>query len=89
MQLFPCPFCGPRSESEFLFGGDAGNDRPEGFREVPDAAWASYLHDRNNRRGAANEIWMHMTCGELFRMERDTVHHRVSGSFALGDAVNP
>lgn len=83
MQLFPCPFCGPRSETEFHFGGDAGNHRPEGFRTVTDGEWTAYLHERNNLRGAANEIWMHMTCGEVFRMERDTVHHGIARSFAL------
>ncbi len=85
MQLFPCPFCGPRSESEFHFGGDAGNLRPEGFRAVTDGAWSSYLNDRNNPRGPATEIWMHRTCGEIFRMERDTVNHRVKQSFALAE----
>ena len=84
MQLFPCPFCGPRSESEFHFGGDAGNHRPEGFRTVTDGAWAAYLYERNNLRGAASEIWMHMACGEVFRMERDTVNHRVAEALALG-----
>jgi sarcosine oxidase subunit delta len=84
MQLFPCPFCGPRSESEFHFGGDAGNHRPEGFRAVTDGAWAAYLYERNNLRGAASEIWMHMACGEVFRMERDTVNHRVAEALALG-----
>lgn len=85
MQLFPCPFCGPRSESEFHFGGDAGNHRPEGFRDVTDGVWAAYLYERNNRRGAASEIWMHMACGEVFRMERDTVNHRVAQSVTLGE----
>ena len=85
MQLFPCPFCGPRSESEFHFGGDAGNHRPEGFRTVTDGEWTAYLYERNNPRGAADEIWMHMTCGEVFRMQRDTVHHRVAHSVALGE----
>lgn len=83
MQLFPCPFCGPRSESEFHFGGDAGNHRPEGFRDVTDGEWAAYLYERDNLRGPANEIWMHMTCGEIFQMRRDTVNHRVSQSAAL------
>ncbi|GLU29129.1 sarcosine oxidase subunit delta [Brucella sp. NBRC 12950] len=85
MQLFPCPFCGPRSESEFHYGGDAFTHRPEGFREVSDAEWSAYLHDRKNLRGAANEVWMHMTCGEVFRLERDTVHHAVARSVALMD----
>ena len=83
MQLFPCPFCGPRAESEFHFGGDFGNARPEGFDSVSDAEWASYLHDRNNPKGAASEVWIHMTCGEVFRMERDTVSHAISATSVL------
>ncbi|MGN6144080.1 MAG: sarcosine oxidase subunit delta, partial [Mesorhizobium sp.] len=39
MQLFPCPFCGPRDEAEFHYGGEAGNLRPDG-REVPAERWA-------------------------------------------------
>ncbi len=85
MQLFPCPFCGPRSESEFHFGGDFGNARPEGFRDVPAGDWASYLYTRNNPKGAASEVWMHMTCGEFFRMERDTVTHKVITAGRLQD----
>ena len=73
MQIFSCPFCGPRPEYEFHFGGDLGNARPEGFDTVPDQAWADYLYFRNNPKGAAREVWMHLTCGEVFSMTRDTV----------------
>ena len=83
MQIFPCPFCGPRNETEFRFGGEHGNIRPEGFRSVPDAQWSAYLHDRSNVRGLADEIWVHLSCGEVFRMQRDTVNHEVSKSYAL------
>ncbi len=83
MQLFPCPFCGPRAETEFHFGGDLGNVRPEGFDAVSAERWSDYLYMRNNPKGAANEIWMHMTCGEVFRMERDTVNHSIALSAAL------
>lgn len=84
MQLFPCPFCGLRSENEFHYGGDFGNLRPEG-PDVSDAAWSSYLYARNNPKGAADEIWVHLTCGELFRMQRDTLNHVVAASHALAD----
>ncbi|NKL21269.1 sarcosine oxidase subunit delta [Rhizobium leguminosarum] len=77
MQLFACPFCGLRSETEFHFAGDAGNDRPQGFDAVTAERWSDYLHNRNNPRGPSNEIWIHLTCSEAFRMERDTTHHGV------------
>lgn len=73
MQIFSCPFCGPRPEYEFHFGGDLGNARPEGFEAVTDREWADYLYFRNNPKGMAREVWMHLTCGEMFGMTRDTV----------------
>lgn len=73
MQVFSCPFCGPRPEVEFHFGGDLGNHRPEGFAAISAADWSNYLYFRNNPKGAAEEVWMHLTCGEMFAMARDTV----------------
>lgn len=84
MQLFPCPFCGPREESEFHFGGEAGNLRPDGG-DVTAERWAGYLHMRDNPKGPTREIWMHLTCGEFFAMSRDSVDHKVSGSSVLGE----
>lgn len=81
MQLFTCPFCGPRAETEFHFGGDAGNARPEG--DVAPQVWADYLHIRHNRRGPTREIWMHLPCREVFVMARDTLTHEVAATEAL------
>jgi sarcosine oxidase subunit delta len=82
MQLFPCPFCGPRDETEFFFGGDAGKTRPP--REASEADWARYLHMKKNPKGAARELWIHSGgCGRFFYMERDTVTHVVAGSEAV------
>lgn len=83
MQLFSCPFCGPRDETEFVFGAEAGKTRPEPAPEISAEAWARYLHFGDNPRGATREIWLHLTCGEFFAMERDSVSHRVAGSQAL------
>lgn len=82
MQLFPCPFCGPRDETEFHFGGEADNSRPEG-ENVPARDWAGYLHMRTNSKGATREIWVHLTCGEFFVMERNTIDHVVAASVAF------
>ncbi len=83
MQLFSCPFCGPRDESEFHYGTEAGNVRPDGA-DVPAGRWADYLYMRDNLKGATREVWLHMTCGEFFVMERNTVDHKVDRSIALG-----
>lgn len=83
MQIFSCPFCGPRPETEFHFGGEAGNDRPQGGASVPEGDWAAYLHLRQNPKGASREIWMHRTCREVFVMERDTLTMRAEPGATL------
>lgn len=83
MQLFPCPFCGSRDETEFHFGGEAGKVRPEPAGETDATRWSRYLHVNANPKGATSEIWVHDTCGEFFLMERDTLSHAVTGSKSL------
>lgn len=83
MQLFPCPFCGLRPETEFLFIAEAGKVRPDTTAQISDADWATYLHTQRNEKGTVREVWMHMTCGELFIMIRDSVTMEVLGSEAL------
>jgi len=83
MQIFTCPFCGPRVETEFSFAAEAGKTRPEPAAEVSDDTWAQYLYANANPKGATREIWVHVTCGEYFMMERNSVTHAVAGSILL------
>lgn len=83
MQIFTCPFCGPRDEREFHFAVEAGKERPEPAAEVSDAEWADYLYAVQAPRGAAREVWLHLTCGEYFVMTRDTVTREVTDSAPL------
>jgi sarcosine oxidase subunit delta len=71
MQIFPCPFCGPRDEIEFHYVGEP-KVRPEPAASVGDSAWADYLWFNANRKGVAREVWLHLTCMEMFVMTRDT-----------------
>ena len=73
MQLFTCPFCGPREEGEFHFAAEAGKARPEPAEEVRDADWADYLYMNDAPKGTARAVWVHVTCGEFFVMTRNTV----------------
>lgn len=86
MQIFPCPFCGPREEHEFLFAAEAGKTRPEPAEAVSDADWAAYLYDTAAPRGTAREIWVHLSCGGYFVMTRDTVTRAVLQGDALPGA---
>jgi sarcosine oxidase subunit delta len=83
MQIFVCPFCGPRDETEFHYGGEAGNARPEGHA-TPAGRWAEYLHMRKNPKGRTDEIWVHLPCREFFMMTRDSLTHAVIETRALG-----
>ena len=83
MQIFTCPFCGPRDETEFHYGAEAGKVRPEPAGEVSAESWSEYLYMKKNPKGLTREIWVHVTCGEFFAMERDTVSHEVIASHSL------
>ncbi|MCP8937635.1 sarcosine oxidase subunit delta [Alsobacter sp. SYSU M60028] len=83
MQIFTCPFCGARDETEFRFMGEAGKQRPEGGRAVGEAEWAAYLYLQRNEKGPVREIWMHQPCGELFLLARDNVTHAAEPGVGL------
>lgn len=83
MQIFTCPFCGPRNETEFHFVAEAGKTRPDTTADISGADWATYLHAQRNEKGLVREVWMHTTCSEMFIMERDSVTMDVLGTTAL------
>lgn len=89
MQDFTCPFCGPRPETEFRFATEAGKTRPEPAGLVSDAVWARYLYMSQAPKGAAREVWVHLTCGEFFVMSRDTVSRAVLSVTALPGRDGP
>lgn len=83
MLIIPCPFCGPRSEYEFSFGGEPAT-RPIPASEVSDQQWGDYLYARTNPKGRNRELWCHGGgCGQWFLMERDTVTHEIYAATAL------
>lgn len=87
MLLIECPWCGPRAETEFSYGGEAGISRPANPDTLSDAEWADYLFFRSNPRGAHRELWNHAQgCRRWFIVERDTVTNCIAGSFRLDEA---
>jgi sarcosine oxidase subunit delta len=84
MLLIPCPWCGPRAEPEFSYGGEPAA-RPV---EASDAALADYLYFRRNDKGRHRELWCHAGgCGQWFLLERDTVTHAVLAARKPGAAA--
>lgn len=86
MQRFPCQFCGLRPETEFHYLSEAGAARPEPSGNVSAANWSAYLHIDANPRGAAREMWIHLACGTLTVIGRDTATGEV---FSAADPRDP
>lgn len=89
MLLIPCPWCGPREETEFGYGGQAHVPYPADPESLDDAAWAEYLFLRDNPRGEFAERWVHSAgCRRWFNVVRSTADHRVLCSYR-SDAPPP
>ncbi len=85
MLLIPCPYCGPRPELEFRYGGHAHVARAPSVAD--DAAWADTLFFRDNPKGVLAERWRHASgCGRFFNLLRDTVSDLILQAYPIGAA---
>ncbi len=86
MILIPCPYCGPRAQSEFTYGGDATVKRP-----APDAsmeAWFAYVYLRDNPKGPHDELWLHSAgCRTWFKVRRDTRTHDILAAARMDQSL--
>jgi len=88
MMLIPCPWCGPRSQIEFTYGGDATLRRPA--TDAPESAWADYVYLRDNPCGLHDELWYHGAgCRSWFTVRRDTRTHDIVARAPVGGADVP
>jgi heterotetrameric sarcosine oxidase delta subunit len=86
MLLIPCPWCGPRDEAEFRYGGQADISYPIDPDALTDEQWADYLFMRDNPRGDFAERWTHAAgCRKWFTVVRSTVTHEIVGSYRVGE----
>lgn len=86
MLVIACPFCGPRTEDEFHYGGQAHVAYPENPSAFSDEEWAQYLFYRDNPRGLYRERWCHSGgCRKWFNAERDTRTYDITETY-LGQA---
>lgn len=83
MQRFPCPFCGLRDEREFHYLAEAGKTRPDTTQSIDDETWANYLYSKHNTHGVVDEIWMHLTCREVFILRRNRTSLAVEKALCL------
>ena len=85
MLLITCPFCGPRNETEYHYGGQAHVPFPAAEAELTDKQWAEYLFYRDNPVGAFAERWMHAVgCRRWFNVVRDTVTYDIAAVYPMG-----
>jgi len=85
MLVINCPYCGPRPEIEFQYGGQAHVARPENPAATTDAQWAEYLYMRDNPKGAHFERWRHTHgCARFFNAVRDTVSDFFLATYEIG-----
>jgi sarcosine oxidase subunit delta len=86
MLLIHCPYCGPRPESEFSYGGEAHIARPSEPSALDDAAWAEFLYLRHNPKGPHAERWRHTHgCARFFNAVRDTRTDNILVTYKTGE----
>ena len=77
-----CPWCGPREEVEFRYGGQAHIAFPADPEAISDDAWADFLFRRDNPKGRFAERWVHAAgCRRWFNAIRDTVTHEIEATY--------
>jgi sarcosine oxidase, subunit delta len=87
MLLITCPYCGPRAEIEFNYGGEAHIARPADPMSLDDEAWARFLYQRSNPKGMHAERWRHAHgCGRFFNALRDTISDFIVTTYPAGEA---
>ncbi|QUW83632.1 sarcosine oxidase subunit delta family protein [Streptomyces mirabilis] len=86
MLLIPCPWCGPRDEAEFHYGGQAHVPYPEDSAALTDEEWARYLFFRDNPKGPFAERWSHAAgCRRWFNAVRDTATNEILSVYRSGE----
>jgi heterotetrameric sarcosine oxidase delta subunit len=87
MLLIPCPWCGPRDEIEFRYGGQARISYPLDPDVLTDEEWADFLFVRDNPKGDRLERWVHATgCRRWFEVLRSTITHEIRSASPIDDS---
>ena len=53
MMLIDCPYCGPRNETEFGYGGEAHVAYPEDPYALSDREWGEFLFYRDTPKATS------------------------------------
>lgn len=82
MMLIPCPWCGPRSETEFTYIRASQTKRPDtSSLEADKQPVMDYVYLRDNPKGVTQEHWQHSGgCRGILKVERHNVTHEITAS---------
>ncbi len=85
----PCPFCGERDLSEFVYHGDAGFVRPDPDAPDAPASFFDSVYLRDNPAGPHQELWYHVSgCRSWLQVTRNTRTHEIlAAQFAKAGAA--
>ena len=86
MFVIHCPWCGPRDQSEFSYGGEAHISRPTDSGDMSDAEWAEFVFMRTNAKGLFAERWNHAAaCRRWFNLLRNTSTDEILAVYRVGE----
>ena len=88
MLLIECPWCGPRNEDEYHYGGAAHVDYTAEPDTLSDEEWARYLFFRRNAKGPFAERWSHSAgCRRWFNVVRNTATNEILAVYRAGEPM--
>ena len=86
MLRIDCPWCGPRDQTEFSYGGEAHIVRPAEPETLSDEAWGDYLFNRKKTKGRFLEQWCHTAgCRRWFNAVRDSQSYQIEAVYRIGE----
>ena len=85
MLLIPCPFCGPRSDAEFVYGEDASvSHHRMDPNNVDPTEWIKSVYLRDNPNGPHAEYWFHQNgCRKWLLVKRNTGTNQILSAEAV------
>ena len=87
MLIIQCPYCGPRPELEFAYGGQAHVARPTDPAQTSPEQLDEFLYQRSNTKGIHAERWRHVRgCARFFNALRDTTTDRFIATYKVGES---
>src|SRR6187399_2242762 len=86
MLVIHCPYCGPRPELEFAYGGQAHVARPTDPAQTSPEQFVEFLYLRDNVKGVHAERWRHVRgCARFFNALRDTTTDHFIATYRAGE----